>query len=133
MLTSCTSNKYHIKLPFPFLFRIVENILYFSPMTRSLRRACAKPKVCAKQKAEKACDKVKCTKLGPITSNCYFNFVRSYRIKHCDVNPQGLISKAAKAWRMLKTRFSQIEKNAIRIWNKHSELRSDLLEEEEHE
>lgn len=30
-------------------------------------------------------------------------------------------------------RFSQIEKNAIRIWNKHSELRSDLLEEEEHE
>ncbi|XP_016981667.1 protamine-like protein 99C [Drosophila rhopaloa] len=78
------------------------------------KAACAKPRkaACAKPARKPACpkpkksacateQKYKCSKPGPITNNGYLNFVRAFRKKNCDLKPQELIMKAAKAWSML--------------------------------
>ncbi|EDX05080.1 protamine [Drosophila simulans] len=81
---------------------------------RSVPSKCKAVKTCAKPRRKAACGKAsrpkvksrcatrpKCSKQGPITSNGYLNFIRSFRKKHCDMKPRQLIAEAAKAWAAL--------------------------------
>ncbi|XP_041565449.1 protamine-like [Drosophila elegans] len=74
--------------------------------------ACAKPRrsVCARPRKSK-CES-NCTKPGPVINNGYLNFVREFRKRNCDLSPQKLIAKAARAWQCLpeeeKDRFRRM-------------------------
>ncbi|KAH8240579.1 protamine [Drosophila bipectinata] len=74
------------------------------PTCARKQKKCAKPKKTCKSKPKKTC------KPGPIMNNGYLNFVRAYREKHCNMKPQELIRRAARAW----CRLSEEKKDIYR-------------------
>ncbi|XP_052852547.1 histone-like protein 18C [Drosophila gunungcola] len=81
-----------------------------SACAKPRKAACSKPRKSACARPRKSECESNCTKPGPVTNNGYLNFVREFRKRNCDLKPQELIAKAARAWQNL----SEENKNRYR-------------------